>query len=218
MAASTRNLSAVPSIASLRRQMQALALLDAILEGEWEYRYFSFNSRWSETEQMGSMRNGSGDDLFAHFGPAGCLIRGFDHESRMSPWSSKPQKVWPGVLDSVPSEFSAALNEPAFHMADTTFCIWRTNLDARWCRGPIDIPDGDDPDGSVWMLALVCGTAADYQTFANDYFEIDVELGAIQRVFAHEPLSEKLLSAFPTKRTFSELLADVNEIAYEIAP
>ena len=63
MAASTRNLGALPNIESLRRQMQTLALLDAILEREWEYRYFSFNCRWSNTEQMGSMRNGSGDDL-----------------------------------------------------------------------------------------------------------------------------------------------------------
>jgi hypothetical protein len=45
-----------------------------------------------------------------------------------------------------------------------------------------------------------------------------VELDAIQRVFANECLSEKLLSAFTTKRTFKELLADAKEIGYEIAP
>jgi hypothetical protein len=56
MSASTQNLRTVPSIERLRRQMQAIALLDAILEAQWESRYSSFDSRWSRSEQMGSMR------------------------------------------------------------------------------------------------------------------------------------------------------------------
>ncbi len=43
---STRNLAALPGIDDLRRLCQSLAMLDAILEPEWQYRYYSFNSRW----------------------------------------------------------------------------------------------------------------------------------------------------------------------------
>jgi hypothetical protein len=218
MAASTRNLGALPNIESLRRQMQTLALLDAILESEWEYRYFSFNCRWSNTEQMGSMRNGSGDDLFALFNGEGCFVRGFDHESLMSPWCNEHRKVWPGVLEAVSPALSPSLQEPAFHMGDTTFCIWRDANDSAWRRGSVQFPEGEDPDGSGWMLSLICSSAAEYQMFANDYFEVDVSLDAIRRVFAHEPMTEKLLSAFPTKREFGDLLADASEIGYEVAP
>ncbi len=35
-------------------------MLDAIMSPDWELRYFSFDSRWSPTEEMVSMRNGSG--------------------------------------------------------------------------------------------------------------------------------------------------------------
>ena len=52
--------------------MQSLAMLDAILSPEWEYRHFSFNSRWAPFEQMGSMRNGQGDHYFALFSAVGC--------------------------------------------------------------------------------------------------------------------------------------------------
>ncbi|MEF9926545.1 MAG: hypothetical protein RR804_01820, partial [Massilia sp.] len=114
----------LPAPNKLKRIMQSLAMLDAILEEDWEYRYFSFDARWSPATQMGSMRNGQGDDLFAVFDPAGCFIRGFDHESPMSPWTSHPAKIWPGVLEHVPPQFSSSLMEPAFHMDDTTFCIW----------------------------------------------------------------------------------------------
>jgi hypothetical protein len=58
--------------------MQSLALLDAILSPDWEYRYFSFDSRWGPSERMGSMRNGQGDHWFALFSSAGCWLKGFD--------------------------------------------------------------------------------------------------------------------------------------------
>jgi len=41
--------------------MQSLATLDAIYSPEWEYRYYSYDSNWGEGEEMGSIRNGSGD-------------------------------------------------------------------------------------------------------------------------------------------------------------
>lgn len=41
---STRQLGALPDIATLERLCQSLALLDAILSREWEYRYYSFNA------------------------------------------------------------------------------------------------------------------------------------------------------------------------------
>jgi hypothetical protein len=129
---STRDLSRLPDIETLRRLMQSLAVLDAILMPEWQYRLFSFNSRWSKGEQMGSMRDGQGDDLFAHFTKAGCFLKGFAHESPMTPYREQPKRVWPGVLDSVPKTFAKSLAEPAFSMEDTTFCIWRLNGDPAW--------------------------------------------------------------------------------------
>jgi hypothetical protein len=184
---------------------------------EWDYRYYSFNAKWSATEQMGSMRNGSGDDFFALFDAAGCFLRGFDHESAMSPWRETPPKIWPGVLNDVPPQFESSLKEPAFHMEDTTFCIWCLAGDATWSRGLIEFPDGEaDPDGSRWMLSALDGKPETYQSFANEYFELDVALDAISRVFAHEPLSAELLQAFPSSRAFQDVVTDAEEIAYPI--
>jgi len=100
-------------------------MLDAILCPEWQFRYYSFNAGWAPGEQMGSMRNGSGDELFAHFGAAGCWLKGFAHENPLSPYRENPKRVWPGVLDNVPGEFAGCLREPAFSVEDVTFCIWR---------------------------------------------------------------------------------------------
>jgi hypothetical protein len=76
-----RDLSKLPDIPSLRRLTRALAMLDAILSPEWEYRHYSFDAHWAEGETMASMRNGSGDEWFALFCPAGAVLKGLAHES-----------------------------------------------------------------------------------------------------------------------------------------
>lgn len=53
---SQKTLSALPDIESSKRLSQSLAMLDAIMSPEWEYRYYSFNSQWGEGEIKASMR------------------------------------------------------------------------------------------------------------------------------------------------------------------
>jgi hypothetical protein len=108
---SSKNLTELPSPESLKKLMKALAMLDAAIEPEWEYRYYSFNSKWSEYEQMASMRNGQGDLWFCVFSSTGVFLKGFDHESKMSPWNKEPRTVWSGVLDNVPPIFAPCVTE-----------------------------------------------------------------------------------------------------------
>ena len=55
---STRKLSLLPPIDQLRSVLQAMAMLDAILSPEWEYRYYSFNARWSKGATYWSIEAG----------------------------------------------------------------------------------------------------------------------------------------------------------------
>lgn len=204
----------LPAPDKLKRIMQSLAMLDAILEEDWEYRYFSFDARWSPATQMGSMRNGQGDDLFAVFDPAGCFIRGFDHESPMSPWTSHPAKIWPGVLEHVPPQFSSSLMEPAFHMDDTTFCLWFPAGAQAWCKGKIEYPSATDPDGSSWLLSYYKGEPEAYLDFAQHYYGIDIPVEAIARVYKHEPLSSALVERLKSLRHFDQLVVEAAAIGY----
>lgn len=215
---STRDLTALPDCATLQRLLQSMAMLDAILEQDWDMRYYSFNAKWAPGEQMGSMRNGCGDDFVALFTEAGCFLRGFDHESAMSPWARKGRPVWPGVLDAVPQAFAEALNEPAFNMQDTTFCIWQRSGEPGWSRGAVEFPPGeDDPDGSEAMLSELDGWPETYQAFASQYHEVDLPLAAVTKIYAHEPLTEALLKALSSSRSLDEVRADADEIGYPIA-
>src|SRR5262245_51644008 len=113
MPISTRSLSLLPDIATLRRLSQSLAMLDAILSPEWEYRYYSFNDHWADQQAIASMRNGEGDHTVVWFSPSGAVVKGFAHESPMNPFRIKPPQIWPSVLYALPSQFGAFLSEKA---------------------------------------------------------------------------------------------------------
>ena len=168
----------------------------------------------SRGAQLGSMRNGEGDDFFAHFSRAGCFLKGFAHEAPMTPYARGPKRVWPGVLDSVPKEFAKCLKQPAFNMEDTTFCVWRRYGDDSWQVGEIEFPAGADPDGSKRLLSPLDGKPKAYQAWAEDYYERPVSLAGVRHVYAHRPLTEEVVARLNPEVTLRELREDVKEIGY----
>jgi hypothetical protein len=212
---STRELTALPSIPELKRLTQSIAALDAIIEPTWEYRYYSFNSKWAESEQMASMRDGSGNEWFCVFSEVGAFLKGFDHESPMSPWNFEPKQLWPGVLDEVPDEFKRFAIEPAFSPANTTFCIWRSNTDDVWRKGNIVFPSGYvDPDGSADLLSILGGDPQAYQLWAESYCERSVPSELVEYVYRHKELTEAFVRRLNPEREMESLRLDVAEIGY----
>lgn len=209
-----RRLATLPDVESFRRLSQSLAVLDAILSPEWEYRYYSFNSKWAANEMMASMRNGTGDDYFVLFNPAGAIIKGFAHESPMSPYANESLKVWPGVLDEVPGEFTSFLSEPAFSIESITFCLWRKYEQSTWQVGTINYPEANDPDGSEELLWMLDGNPSSYQEFIESYYEVEIELSAIEHIYQHKALTDAVIQALNADASLADLQADIEEIGY----
>ena len=209
-----KRLDTIPNTAALQSLCQSLAVLDAIMSPDWEYRYYLFNSKWAEGEMMASMRNGSGDEYFILFKSQGAIMKGFAHETPMSPWVSKSEKVWPGVLDQVPNEFAEFLMEPAFSMEATTFCLWRRIADRSWQTGDIAYPEGEDPDGSEELLFILDGKPTTYLEFAEQYYECSMDLGAVKSIYEQQPLTTEIVMGLNPEVSLESLASDLDEIAY----
>jgi hypothetical protein len=207
----------LPDIETVRRWSQALALLDAIVSPEWQYRYFSFDAHWAADLEVASMRNGSGDEYSITFAPIGAYARGFDHESDMSPYAQSPAAVWPGVIDDVPAEFEEFVAEPAFSdegVPRATLCLWRRSDDAKWRHGSVTFPSGADPDGADWLFEQLDGQPDTYRGFALDYYEKEIDLAAITHIYRHEPVSDQVVSALNPQLSLSDIADDLHEIGY----
>ncbi|KAK1184454.1 hypothetical protein B7755_044000 [Streptomyces sp. NBS 14/10] len=209
----------LPEIAVLRDHCRSMAMLEAVLSPEWADRYYSFDAHWSESESMASMRNGSGDEYSIVFSAAGAYIRGFAHESPMSPYAE--DGPWPGVLDDVPEVFRACVEEPAFSDEDgmpvITACIWREPGDDGWKTGTIDFPEEatGDPDGAEYLFPLLVDRSAEaFQRWAEDYYEVPVNLQAVRHVLSSRPLNKGMVSTLNAEITLTNLAEDITRIGY----
>lgn len=211
----------LPSIATVRKLSQSYAVLDAILSTNG-YACYSFDRRWGPDEELASMTNGSGDEYSIVFAAGGVFIRGFDHESLMSPYGDDGYGPWPGLIDSVPSEFAAYVTEPAFcddagtgPFLAATVCLWRGHDDPAWQTGAIDYPENDDPDGATWLFGLLAAqTPEAYCAYASDYFGRTVDPSDVTAIFDHRELTPDLVRCVNPEIGLADLAEALNTIGY----
>lgn len=202
----------LPAITELRRRAQALAMLDAIVCPEWDYRYYSFNARWSPGSAMGSMRDGCGDGFFILFGPWDAAIKGLAHETALA----RDPTFAAAVQASVPQSFAGFLSEPAFGMDRLSYCYWRAAVDPGWQKVAHPDPALASADGSTAHLAALIGAPTSYAEYAAGYFERDLPIAAIADVHAHVPLTDRLVRTLNPGLTLAQLRADAAEIGYPV--
>lgn len=207
---STSNLLGLPGAASLKRLFQSVAMLDAVICPEREYRYYSFNANWAADEMMGSMRNGQGDEFFALFNCHGVFIKGFDHESVVASLRLPSEQFY----QELPHQFSACRLEPAFAPEFVTFCMWRLSDEANWSRAKIALPPSGDSDGSAYLLAILDCLPETYLRWATEYYERELSSQAVIAVYEHRVLTEEIVSALNPTRSLASLREDVAEIGY----
>jgi len=152
----------------LKNKLKRLALLDAIIEPEWEYRYYSYNANWSDTQEMASLRDSCGGEWFFLFdgdnvsfkctSPVDGLADNFDDLKKL-----------------VPERFTPLLAEEAFSM-DQGSCIWFID-NGTWIKLGKEIDDLPNP------ITIQEMTASDYCQFVEDIFEQEIDQKIVQSIF-----------------------------------
>jgi hypothetical protein len=192
----------------------ALAMLDAIICPESEYRYFSFDAAWGSDQQVASMSNGDGDHWFLYLGAAGAAIKGFVSEMPCEPRAMARQ-----VKRSVPSEFSALLDKPEFMMDSVSYCYWRRAGEPAWSQ--VAHPDAgldDWSDGSADYLSILMAPASCYFDYASEYFECEPPLASIEHLYAHSPLTPAIVESLNPRMSLDDAYAAARQIGYPSVP
>jgi hypothetical protein len=210
----------LPAIPELRVLCRALAVLDVVLSPDSEDGYHLYDAAWAPGEEMASMRDGAGNEYSIVFTGAGAYMRGFDHESPMSPYATDDEEPWPGVLDDVPDVFQECVKEPAFSDETgtpyVTVCLWREHGDAAWQHGAITFP-GNGDDGADWLFALLTdGVPEAFQNWAQDYHEMPIDLDAVQHIYAGRPLTADVVTALNPATTLADVADRVIATGYPI--
>jgi hypothetical protein len=204
---STRDLSGLPSIDGFARLTRSVAVLDAIMSPEWQFRYYSFDAHWGENEMMASMRNGEGDQWCAVICEAGIGLVGLAHEAPAFRFG-RPQD-W--IFRDLPEVFREnVMGEPAFDAENVSFCVWRLATDDRWRSGA---PEGVE-DGSGDLLSILDGDPRRYVEFARSYFEVEIAVDDVRAVYSHSPITPTLLARLNAEAEFDALAVELGRIGY----
>lgn len=190
----------LPPPDALERICKGLALLDAILCEDWEWRHFSFNAAWDPDrgERLASMRTGEGDAWFVVFDGTHAFLKAH--------WQAHPRSDPDTIYDGLPAALAPQRHEPAFSMDEVTFGGWYAP-DGGWTlRGLLD-PFREE-------LEILTGVAEVYRAYAASYFEVDVPLDAIAHVLAGMPLDTSIVSRIAVERSMESLRGDLEEIGY----
>lgn len=162
MKLNTQNRNNLPHPTELKKLCKSLAVLDAIFSQEWEYRYYSYNCKWSENEEFFQMRDGEGNEMLILFTNKGVVINGFDHE--LYDYEAKlPNKQ--DLTNMLPDHYSDFIFGEPVASVGTTYCIW-SNENQEWSIGKVVY----DKDGSEDQLYIFDNNPDTYINWAIDYY------------------------------------------------
>ncbi|MFC5451572.1 hypothetical protein [Paenibacillus aestuarii] len=208
-------LERLPNPIILKKLMKIQASLNIILcEDEW-LRYHRFVQDWDEGVCMAKIDNGAGDHLIILFSTEGSIIKGFDHESELSPYAQDEHKVLEGIYDDVPKELLTLLEDDAIEKDDVTFCIWRENSDTSWRKGKVEIPKGES-DGSDFLVGCIFHTPEDFVEFAEGYFEISPSLDIVAKIYDEFTITAEMINILNPDCDVKEVLQELELLRLKI--
>ena len=66
-------------------------------------------------------------------------------------------------------------------------------------------------------MRVLDGDPSTYRDWAESYYEVSVDLAAVQAIYAHRPLTEDLVRALNPSLALTDLEGDIREIGYRDA-
>lgn len=204
----------LPPVTPLIKRCRALATLDLILSPEWQHRYYSFNSKWSEAEFMASMRDGCGNEWWIVFHETGwAALKGLNHES--SAWNKHGEKLSSALQQSVPTRLTGFSTEPAFRWNETSFAYFQETATGDWVHVNDLTPYSADDWGEAPLFEHLSGEASDYVMFAKDYYEAAVDEQLVAQIFELHPITPALVASLNPSTTLEEISEELyGEIGY----
>ena len=168
----------------MKELLKKQAILDIIVTPEhdaWR-RLVSYEYNRKTRCDRFRISNGSGDHLYVIFSPDGVIIKGFDHESCLSPYQNEEEQTLETIYTGVPEKLLALLDEET-ERNDVTFCIWQLPDETTWHQNNIELPDYCfDPDriqpedgGQAFLMSYIFSGAEEWFEWASIYYELQEE-------------------------------------------
>ncbi len=208
----------MPPREELLRRLLAYAKIDRIMNPDPDdcmVRVYHYDKDWVTGGHFLKIDDSGGDHYHVLFSPGGCIVKGFDHESDLSPYNYDENDPMPDVLaghdfyDGAPAELLCLLDDPALEKELATFCAWQAAGDDRWHCAPSEIPD-DWSDGIETFL-FYAQDLEEYRHWFEEYYERKVDLKTIRDIADGKPVTAELARALNPEGDVELILKELEE-------
>lgn len=210
----------LPNTKRLKEILLCQSALDIIMNDErkdW-LRLSNFYKNYFDGIDMVKIDNGAGDNMYILFSKDGVIIKGFDHESMLSPYANDDEEIAEGIYDSVPIELLQLLKDESIELTDVTFCVWLSKNESSWKKGDVIIPDDytEDDDGEGFLLGYIFDNADSWLAWAKDYYEKELPLECVNAIYEHKDITRQIIEKFNPKRDIDSVIKELKMIGYMV--
>ncbi len=207
---STKDLSGLPEPSRIRHALRCSAMLDVVLCDQQWLRCYEYQPKWLNDAEMTKYDNGGGNHMFVFFRGDDAIVKGFDHESPVSPHAREEFSVWPGIYVGVPGELNSLLDDTAVERDDVTFCIWHTS--GQWHRGMMKFPRDED-DGSSYLLGTIHLDSGSYCDWALGYYGRELDPDLVASIYSGTSIRADLVAKLNPDRDITLAMSELSEMA-----
>lgn len=205
------NLSAFPQPKDLLKRLVFYSIMDAIMNADTEddASVYRCHTDWNAGVALFTIDDGGGDHFHILFSENGCLVKGFGHESALSPYNYE-EGEYPDyrLYANAPPEFLEYLDDEALEKDLVTFCAWHTGNG--WQAQKLNVPNDWD-DGSDDFLEYV-SALDEYIPWLNAYYEKDFAAETVTELYNGGALNEETVAALNPDADVDAVMFAIGEI------
>lgn len=180
----------------LLQRLTAYSIIDVIMNAGAEYdgSVYHCNTDWNAGVALFTIDDGCGDHFHILCSKQGCIIKGFGHESDLSPYNYDETENYPNYrfYENMPHELYELLGDEVLERDLLTFCAWHTAGDDSWRSAHMPVPD-DWRDGSTDFLDYLSGRD-DYIAWLKEYYEADIDSAAVTDILDGAAITGELVA------------------------
>ena len=208
----------IPSPNDLLQRLLAYAKIDRIMMPDPDdcmIRVYHYDKDWVPGGYFLKIDDSGGDHYHVFFSPDGCIVKGFEHESDLSPYNYDEDEPMPDALaghdfyDGAPAALAALLDDPALEKELVTFCAWQAADDAQWHCAESEIP-ADWSDG-VETFLFYAQDLEEYRHWFEEYYELKADLRVLRSVFDNKPVTADMVRSLNPEGDADLIMKELEE-------
>lgn len=158
--------------------------------------------------------NGAGDDLYAIFSPQGAILKGFAHESCLSPYQDGDTQIANAIYAGMPAALLQQLDEDT-EKNDVTFCLWQLPGETVWHQNKVPLPTAcledvstaDVDGGQSFLLSYIFADAEEWYQWASIYYELQEEAwDAASLLYETDEITRSMVEDINPERDYDIIL------------